>query len=532
MKRLITLSLVFIVGTGQVTAADLELKNFALSKKEKKEMMRIKRIKEMFLKRFPGWFESSEDVPFMNYQLEERIETRKKAYLREQRKIHRKEQQAKLEKEMAEREKVEAERQKKVEAFKQTPLGAALDLLKQKRYEEAYEKFYALFMEDTSNARINFYLGLSAAGAAMYEEAVSAFERVLIVEPKHTRARLELARALFFLKLFDLSEAEFNKVLETGELPEDVVRNVEKFLTAIEGTRIRNHYAPVVMVGMQYDSNINNDVGENTYVIDTDLIQVTGEKEKSDMVHQEMASMNHIYDFGTLGDFFMQNSATVFAQNYTGNDEKNILFASVSTGIGSKTKTYSFSSKIHYDNVQIGGSALMSVMGLELGYSRPVTDTIIGEGKVKSQQKTFVDDANNDSSYSEVTLGGKKAVTDSKDLISGELLLSTERATDAVTIDRDITGVKAGYSWVYSDTLTFNGSLNYKMIGYTRESLDQDLQFTKRADTQMTLTLGNVYKLDKSKMVNGSLVYIDNASSHTAFDYSKMLAGVNLLILF
>ena len=525
MKRLIIASLVVVLGTGKVVAADLELKNFTLSEKEKKEMMRIKRIKEMFLKRFPGWFESSEDVPFMNYQLEERIETRKKTYLQEQRKIQQKELKVK-------REKEKAERDKKVEAFKQTPLGIALDLLQQKRFEEAYEKFYALFMEDTANARINFYLGLSAVGARMYEEAVSAFERVLIVEPKHTRARLELARALFFLKLFDLSEEEFNKVLATGELPDDVVRNVEKFLAAIEDTRIRNHYAPVVMVGLQYDSNINNDVGENTYVIDTDLIQVTGEKEKSDLVHQEMASMNHIYDFGTLGDFFMQNSATVFAQNYTGNDDKNIIFASVSTGIASKTKTYSFSSKINYDNVQIGGSALMSAMGVELGYSRPVTDTIIGEGKVKSQQKTFVDDSNNDSSYSEVTVGGKKAVVDSKDLIIGELLRSTERAKDAVTIDRDIMGIKAGYSWVYSDALTFNGSINYKMIGYTRESLDQDLQYSKRTDTQTTLTLGNVYKLDKSKMLNGSLVYIDNASTHAAFDYSKMLAGLNLLILF
>lgn len=525
MKQILAIFFAFFLICGEVFAADLEFKNFTLTEKEQKEIERVKRIKEMFIRQFPGWFDRMEEVPFMNYQLEERIETRKKEYLKEQRKIYKKEQALKMRKE-------QAERKKKIEKFKKTPLGIALDLLKQKKYEAAYEKFYELFLQESDSPRINFYLGLSAAGARMYEEAVSAFERVLIIEPNHTRARLELARALFFMKLFDLSEAEFNKVLATGELPDDVVANVGKFLSAIEDTRIRNHYAPVVMIGLQYDSNINNDVGENTYVIDTDLIQVAGEKEKTDTVHQEMASMNHIYDFGTLGDFFLQNSATVFAQNYMENDDKNILFASLSTGIGSKTKTYTFSSKIHYDSVYIGGDALMSVTGLELGYSRPVTDTIIGEGKVKNQQKSFVDESNNDSAFNELTLGGKKTIRDSRDLVSGELLISTERAQDAVTIDRDITGLKIGYSWVYSDALTYNGSINYKAIGYTRESLDQDLQYSKRADTQMTLTLGNVYKLDKTKMINGSLVYIDNASTHTAFDYTKMLAGVNLLILF
>lgn len=539
------LSAIFLISS--LSAQDENIKDFSLSEKEKKELEKIKKIQDEFKKKYPDWVDTGEEGEFIDYRLGKSIEKRKTDYIKKQRAILKRieeEKKRKIEEEKKrkveeEKKRQEAERKEKEkkERFKQfvtTPIGSAMELLKAKKYNEAYDAFYALFLEDTASARINFYLGLSASGAKRYEEGVSAFERVLIVEPNHIRARLELARSLFFLKLFDEAEAEFKKVLESGEVPQEVLDNVKKFMVAIEDSRIRNHFNAAVMFGVQYDTNINNDVGQNNYVIDPDAIPggVKGESPKSDGVHQEMANLNHIYDFGKLGDYFMQNSFTAFAQNYLANEEKNLLFYSLSTGIVGNKERFNVGAKFHYDTVQIDSVEFLNALGVELKYSQPVTATMILEGKIRHQQKSFPDIPDNDSSFNEVSVNGQKKIKDSKDFYSGNLLLSNERAKDSTATDRDILGLKAGYSKFFTPKQTVNGSVGYKTISYTKESLDENLELSKRADTQLTLSLQHIYKLDKKKVVTASFTYLDNTSSHAAFDYDKMLIGANMLWLF
>jgi tetratricopeptide (TPR) repeat protein len=528
MKKLLLAGLLAGVACGETHAQEeAKLEPFTLSKEEQSQIERVQRIKELFMVKFPGWFKSVDDVPLMNLQLEKRIEKRK---------VEHEEKQTAIRTmiETAKRKEAEAKKAAKIEVFKQTPLGEAMMLLNEKRFKEAYEKFYVLFLKDSENSRINFYMGLSATGAKLFDEAVSSFERVLIVEPNHVRARLELARALFYLRMYEEAEREFRRVLESGETPEEVAANIDKFLDAIEDTKIRNHFSSAVMAGVQYDTNVNNGIGQNNYVIDPDVLEggVPGEDPIGDMIHQEMASLNHIYDFGRLGDYFMQNSFTVFGQNYVDTVENNILYYSLATGLGNRQESYSFGAKIHYDAIQIDAKDVLSLTGAEIAFSMPVSNTVIGDVKLKSQQKTFAEDSNNDSAFQELSLGMKKSVTGTKDLIIASVLYSTERAKDSAAIDRDIVGLKGGYTWVYNDRHSFNGTLGYKIFSYPEASLDENLEMTARADNQLNLSVGNTYKYSKQTMINGSVSYVDNTSSHAPYDYNKMLAGVNVMVLF
>lgn len=524
-----------------------EVEEFSLTDKEKKELEKIEKIKEEFKKKYPDWVDTGDEGVFIDYRLGKSIEKRKTNYIKKQRALlkrieeekkrkaeEERKQKIEAEKKRKEAERKEAEKEKRYETFKETPMGSAMALLKAKQYDEAYDAFFKLFMDDTANARINFYLGLSAAGAKRHDEAVAAFERVLIVEPNHTRARLELARSLFFLKLFDEAEAQFKMVLESGDVPPEVLEKVRTFMVAIEDTRIRNHYNAVVMLGLQYDTNINNDVGQNTYVIDPDAIPggVKGENPVSDAIHQEMANLNHIYDFGRLGDYFMQNSFTAFAQNYLDNDENNLLFYSIASGIAANQAGSSMGAKLHYDNVQIDSVDFLSVLGAEVKYSQPLSEQIIGEAKVKLQQKSFPDTPDNDSSFNEVSLDGKYKLKESKDYYHANLLFSSERAKDSASIDRDIVGLRVGYSKAFDAKNTLNSTLGYKQVNYTQESIDQNLEMAKRSDTQLKVAFQYIYKLDKKHIINGSFSYLDNASSHAAFDYDKMLAGANMMWFF
>ena len=174
-------------------AQEEQIQDFTLSKKEKEELEKIEKIKEEFKKKYPDWVDTGDEGEFIDYRLGKSIEKRKSNYIKQQRALLKRiEEEKKRKAEEERKEKLEAERKKKEleekrKRFAQTPLGTAVELLKEKRYQEAYDAFYALFLENTTDARINFYLGLAASGVKNYDDAVSAFERVLIVEPNHTR---------------------------------------------------------------------------------------------------------------------------------------------------------------------------------------------------------------------------------------------------------------------------------------------------------------------------------------------------------
>lgn len=421
-----------------------------------------------------------------------------------------------------------------IEAFRETPVGLAVMLFKEKQYAEAYEKFYELFLQHPADTWINFYLGLSALGAQEYDSAVAAFERVLIAEPGHVRARLELARALYSLRMYKQAEEAFKKVLETEGIPEEAAANIHRFLDAIEKTKIRNRFASAVMVGIQYDTNVNNGIGQNSYVIDSDILEggVRGEKPVGDTIHQEMATLSHIYDFGSPGDYFMQNGFVLYGQNYLEESRNNILLYSLSTGIGNRRKNFTLSTRLHYDSIQIDKQTVLNLVGVEIGCSKPLGNTLLGELYLRTQQKTFPLDRDKDASFREAVLGMKKNMTGTKDLVSASLVYSTERARDSAIIDRDITGIRGGYTWYYNDRHSFSITVGYRSFAYPKALLDQRLELSKRRDKQSNLTVGNTYKLSKNSAVNGSFSYLDNQSTHSAYQYDKMAAGVNVMVRF
>ena len=546
---------------GFLAAASLwaqEMESFTLTPEERKEYERIMEIKRDFLKKFPGWFESAEEVPIENLKLERRVGERKedyqkriervKAYIKQQ------EEEAKRKREEAKRQEdakqAETERLKKekeaeaakakaeaeAEAFRKSPMGQALELLHAKRYHEAYEAFFVLFMENPESERINFYLGLSAIGDKEYESAVAAFERVLIKQPDHMRARLELARSLFYMKSYEEAEKHFIAMLESGKLPPAVEVNVRRFLAVIDDAKIRNHFHSVVMVGLQYDSNINNDIGTSSYVISPDLLPggIPGNDPVSDVNHQEMVGLNHIYDFGKIGNYFMKNSAVLLKQNYLENTGNNVLFASLASGIGVKKEAYSYLIQLHYDQIDIGGEALMNIMGLNVQSQYPLDQHTGLSANLKLDTKNYKDNDGYDADFKELNLGYNKKIPDSKERWGVGLLISQERTdTDTVLyIDRDIVGLNGSYEMDLSDKLTIKTLLDYKMFTYTNEQWDENLDLKKRDDSQYRILAGGSYRYTKAVQFNGSLSYLNNTSSHVAYDYDKTMATLNCMWAF
>jgi tetratricopeptide (TPR) repeat protein len=127
-------------------------------------------------------------------------------------------------------------------------LAAAADLdragalVKEGRYQDAYDLLAPFQAERASDAKYNYLLGRSALGTNRAEAAKAALERSLAIDPDSPAARLALGRAYFALGKFGEARIEFETVLNLDNLPPDLESQAEIYDTAareyLDGRRL------------------------------------------------------------------------------------------------------------------------------------------------------------------------------------------------------------------------------------------------------------------------------------------------------
>ncbi len=153
----------------------------------------------------------------------------------------------------------------------------ALDvLMKRRQYPQAYDLAERLVETFEGEPKFDFNYGLAAVETAHFDQALFAFERLVIGFPTQSRYRLELARTHFYLQNLIRAEIEFNKVLAQNP-PKAVQSNVHKFLDRI--IEIQRSVKPKFMFALDmaagFDSNINSATDEKSLPLILDGIEFT-----------------------------------------------------------------------------------------------------------------------------------------------------------------------------------------------------------------------------------------------------------------
>ena len=136
-------------------------------------------------------------------------------------------------------------------------LAEAELLIKQGKSEQAYTLLLKTFDQDAGDPDYDYLFGMAAMDAGHPTEAVFAFERILDVNPNHSEARIELARAYYQLNEYNAAQKEFETVRE--DAPVAVQSTIDKFLAAIKhaSAPAQKHFEAYVQAGLGWDSNVN-----------------------------------------------------------------------------------------------------------------------------------------------------------------------------------------------------------------------------------------------------------------------------------
>lgn len=100
---------------------------------------------------------------------------------------------------------------------------------------------------------------MSAAALKRTDQAIAAFDRVLMLNPQSVRTRLELAKLYFDMGEYALAHAELDRAL-SANLPDRVRQNVIDFKARIDKQQSRHSHATTLVLTLGYDSNANNEL--------------------------------------------------------------------------------------------------------------------------------------------------------------------------------------------------------------------------------------------------------------------------------
>ncbi len=194
---------------------------------------------------------------------------------------------------------------------------------------------------DPTSEGINFAYGLTWLSLGDPAPAGAAFDRILQINPKNDRARVELARARIMAKRYPEARKELQKVL-TASLPPAVRTSIQSYMDEARRGINRWYYSGNVTLGAIYDSNVN--IGPDSDVIAISPVDVLGTtiselkvSDKSKSVDSfglsVAASARAMYDFGEPKGWTMVTDADLYRSIL---EESDYDAMSLQAGIGPK----------------------------------------------------------------------------------------------------------------------------------------------------------------------------------------------------
>ena len=219
----------------------------------------------------------------------------------------------------------------------------ALDQMLAKALVLYYDREFALalpiFMEIAGKVEtmdIMFWLGTSAMKTGEIRLAIQKFKKMLAIDPKLNRVRLELATAYFTLGRHDEARQEL-ELVQAAAPPVGVRKNIEKMLAAIEERSRKVFWNLRLSQGYLWDDNITAGPDQKEY----DVVSFLGPgtytpDEKSAKLKDEAwvtnVAGNVLWDMGEKNGLMWNTTVSFYNQSYFDYSDFNYMAIDIATG--------------------------------------------------------------------------------------------------------------------------------------------------------------------------------------------------------
>jgi len=123
--------------------------------------------------------------------------------------------------------------------------------------EREYDAAFDEMLRQPANLDVLFKFATVATRTGDYEGAVSALERMLLINPDLPRVRLELGVLYFRLGSYEIARTYLETALTSQALSPEVRSRAEQFMVEIQKRQSPSRFLGEVFAGVRYQSNAN-----------------------------------------------------------------------------------------------------------------------------------------------------------------------------------------------------------------------------------------------------------------------------------
>lgn len=419
-----------------------------------------------------------------------------------------------------------------------TDLDEALKLFNSGDFQNSYPLLQKLSESGSTANDLDFYLGRSAFEVGKYNEALFAFDRVLIEVDENNRAKvnrvkLELARTHLALGERESAKELFSEVL--AENPPQIVK--DKIHSILEESKKskKKSYKWNFFANLEtgYEENINSQPSVDSmrdYVNNPDI---KPDSEIDSLYLQEMGGVGFSYLFGE-SSFSINSNLFAFNQNYFEDGDYDITYFALGVSPIYKMDSNRFEIPIKVENVNYGGENLLDTASIgfkasryiETQYIKAIVFDIFTNYKLKDYESSRNDQ---DSNIFEYGLSAK--IKYKENLLSLRYSTENESSKNDPTpnsnqTDKIINSIKIKY-----DRENIAGMFNLSLLYLFRnivyddyeafESLNPNVSDGTRKDRYHSFRVGLSKEVMKNLYLDLGFNHIISNSNHTPIEYDK-----------
>jgi|TARA_Y100000031_G_scaffold132081_1_gene152865 tetratricopeptide (TPR) repeat protein len=199
--------------------------------------------------------------------------------------------------------------------------------------EAQYEKAFEEVFKDPGNLDKSFRFAELAIKIGNYEAAISALERMLLVNPNLPRVRLELGVLYFRLGSFRTARSYLQRVKRAPDVPAEVAARVDHFLAEVERRLKRHAFKGSIYGGARRQSNAN--AGPASSAVRANGVDATLNNLNTAKVDNNAflsGQLRHTYDYQSQSGMMLESNATGYVSQQQTQGQLDLVFVDFNSG--------------------------------------------------------------------------------------------------------------------------------------------------------------------------------------------------------
>ena len=196
----------------------------------------------------------------------------------------------------------------------------------------AYNDAFKAMAADPGNLDKTFRFAELAALTGDLEGAISALERMLLINPNLPRVRLELGVLYYRLGSLAAARSYIARALESPDLPPPVRERAEKVLASIDKAAAPSKFSGFAFAGLRYQSNANAAPSGDIRIGGIPAHLDKDSTATKDFNVFALAALRHLYDLGTQYGDALDTQLVVYGARQFKRTDVNLAYASLTSG--------------------------------------------------------------------------------------------------------------------------------------------------------------------------------------------------------